>query len=75
MKNSILFGIALSALASTAAFATPAEIDHHAFKADTTSVQAQAATAEKVKTVATPSTKSLTVAENRPEFGSRYQRY
>lgn len=79
MTKSILFGVALSAFASAAAYASPAK-PAHTPASDTLHPVAALVNGNQpsnVKTATTPLNNpadAMIVAENRREFGSQYQR-
>ncbi|MFK3799271.1 hypothetical protein [Pseudomonas sp. NPDC088444] len=81
MKKSIVLGFALSVLAATSAFASPQTISvgQTVYLAPTyihaTAIDTKVADKSSAKTVASQSTSTVIVAENRSEFGSQYQRY
>jgi hypothetical protein len=80
MTKSILFGVALSAFASAAAYASPAKSDHglasQAPNSSASLIDAKQATVIKspVAQLDAKAASALIVAENRREFGSQYQR-
>ena len=70
MKNIISLGLTLTLLGATSAIAAP----HPPSPQIAVSKAAQPATVN-VNTVGKDQPAKLYVAENRPEFGSKYQRY
>lgn len=77
MKTSIVFGFALSVLASTAVFASP-ETHYDRALVDTssaTSIDVKVASKDSVKPFDIKASSTVIVADNRKEFGSSYQRY
>jgi hypothetical protein len=76
MKKSIAFGFALSILAAGSAFASPEHINQRAIvdASTATVLDSKVASKEAVKPFATQTSGTVTVAENRKEFGSSYQR-
>jgi hypothetical protein len=80
MTKSILFSVALSALASAAAYASPAKSDH-SLANDSLNAPASLVDAKQATVIKSPmaqlddkAASALVVAENRREFGSQYQR-
>jgi hypothetical protein len=79
MTKSILFGVALSAFASAAAYASPANSEHTP-ASDTSHPVAALVNGNQPSAVKSPmaqldnSANAMVVAENRREFGSQYQR-
>lgn len=76
MKKSIAFGFALSILAAGSAFASPEQISQRAIvdASSATLLDSKVASKSAVKPFAAQTSGTLTVAENRKEFGSSYQR-
>jgi hypothetical protein len=79
MTKSILFGVALSAFASAAAYASPAIVEHTSVNDTSHAVAAvvndhQPSSAKRPMAQLDNSAGALVVAENRREFGSQYQR-
>ena len=80
MKKSIAFGFALSILAAGSAFASPEQISQRAIvdassaTSSATLLDSKVASKDAVKPFAAQTSGTLTVAENRKEFGSSYQR-
>ncbi|TDV42829.1 hypothetical protein EC919_11790 [Pseudomonas graminis] len=77
MKKSIAFGFALSILATGSAFASSEHINQRAIvnASSATVLDSKVASKEAVKPFANQTSGTVTVAENRKEFGSSYQRY
>ncbi|SET82941.1 hypothetical protein [Pseudomonas graminis] len=76
MKKSIAFGFALSILATGSAFASSEHINQRAIvnASSATVLDSKVASKEAVKPFAIQISGTVTVAENRKEFGSSYQR-
>lgn len=81
MKNIIAFTFALSALATSAAFASPqstasvAPAGHVAATSEQALHVAQASVGKSSSGFKQALDSGVVVAETRPEFGSQYQRY
>ncbi|CAI8757457.1 hypothetical protein D3C76_732410 [compost metagenome] len=70
MKSIIGIGFALAVLGSTGAIAAP-----HATSPIVAAVKVSQPASQNMNTVSADHKDKLYVAENRPEFGSKYQRY
>ena len=77
MKKSIAIGFALSVLAAGSAFAAPEKTYQRAIvdAASATVLDTKVASKDVVKPFDSKAAGTVIVAENRKEFGSRYQRY
>lgn len=77
MKASIAFGFALSVLVAGSAVASSEKANQNGtpLPAQTTVLDTQVASSQSVKPFDSKVSGTVLVAENRKEFGSRYQRY